>query len=275
MDTAITYSYFPGCTLKNKATDLEVYALKSAEQLGFKLEEIEDWVCCGGVYPVNKNETGAKLSSIRSLHSAHKKNQDLVTLCSACYNVLKLVNNDMQTNDAIISKANNYLAAEEIEYHGETKVLHYLEILRDVIGFDKVKAAVEKANGGSLKNSPYAGKKIGAYYGCLLLRPGKILKFDDAENPEIIENFIRAIGGEPVIYAQRNECCGAYTMLEDKSIPERRSKAVITNAAEMGAEMLVTSCPLCRYNLIKNNDSSGMEIVYFTEMLAKALGIKD
>ena len=262
----MNYSYFPGCTLKNKATDLEKYARISAEALGFTLEEIPDWQCCGGEYPMGKDEIASKLSSVRALASAKDAGKDLVTLCSACYNVLKQVNNDVQTDETVDFKVNNYLKEDDIEYHGETKVIHYLEILRDVIGWDNVKKAVK---------NPFTGKKIGAYYGCLLLRPGKVLQLDDPENPQLLEDFIKAIGGTPVIYAQRNECCGAYTMFEDKSIPENRSKKILANAEDMGADFLVTSCPLCRYNLLKNKGESKLDVVYFTELLAEALGLKE
>lgn len=260
------YSYFPGCTLKNKAIELDAYARFSAEALGFELKEIEEWQCCGGVYPMSQKEVAPKLPSVRALADARDNNQDLVTLCAACYNVLK------QTNDAILNdgftafKANTYLKEDGIEYNGETKVLHFLEILRDVIGWDNVKAAVK---------NPLKGKKIGAYYGCLLLRPANVMKFDDPENPQIIEDFIKAIGATPVIFAQRNECCGAYTMFEDNSIPEKRANAIISNAEDFGAEMLVTSCPLCRYNLIKNKKDSNLDVIYFTELLAEALGVKE
>ncbi len=260
------YSYFPGCTLKNKALDLDKYARNSAEALGFTLEEIPDWQCCGGVYPMGKNEIAPKLPSVRALAYARDQETSLVTLCSACYNVIKQVNNDMQNDENIILKANNYLAGENLEYHGETKVLHFLEVLRDEIGWDKVKAAVK---------NPLKGKKIGAYYGCLLLRPGKVMKFDDPENPQILEDFIKAIGATPVIYAQRNECCGAYAEIEDPSIPDARSKAIITNAKDMGADFLVTSCPLCQYNLTKRKGDAEIEVVYFTELLAEALGVKE
>ena len=50
------YSYYPGCTLRNKAKDLDEYARASARALGFELEEIEDWQCCGGVYPLGSDE---------------------------------------------------------------------------------------------------------------------------------------------------------------------------------------------------------------------------
>ena len=260
------YSYFPGCTLKNKAIELDAYARFSAEALGFELKEIDEWQCCGGVYPMSQKEVAPKLPSVRALADAKDNDQDLVTLCAACYNVLK------QTNDAILNdgftgfKANTYLKEDGIEYNGETKVLHFLEILRDVIGWDNVKAAVK---------NPLKGKKIGAYYGCLLLRPANVMKFDDPENPQIIEDFIKAIGATPVIFAQRNECCGAYTMFEDASIPEKRANAIISNAEDFGAEMLVTSCPLCRYNLIKNKKDSNLDVIYFTELLAEALGVKE
>ena len=262
----MTYSYFPGCTLKNKAVDLDKYARISAEALGFTLEEIPDWQCCGGEYPQGTNEVAPKLSSVRALANARDAGQELVTLCSACYNVLKQVNYDMQNDENTILKANNYLKEDEIEYHGEAKVVHYLEILRDVVGWDNVKKAVKK---------PFTGKKIGAYYGCLLLRPGKVLQLDDPENPQLLEDFIKAIGGTPVIHSQRNECCGAYTMFEDESIPKNRANKILSNAEDMGADLLVTSCPLCRYNLIKNKGDSKLDVIYFTELLAEALGLKE
>lgn len=261
-----TYSYFPGCTLKNKAKDLDAYARASAEALGFSLEEIPEWQCCGGVYPTAADEVAQKLSSVRALAAARDAGRELVTLCSACYNVLKQVNTDMQNNEFVSFKANNYLKKDGIEYHGEANVVHFLEVLRDKVGWANVKAAVK---------NPLAGKKIGAYYGCLLLRPANVLKFDDPENPQILEDFIKAIGATPVIYAQRNECCGAYTMFDDKSIPQERAQKILANATDMGAELLVTSCPLCKYNLIKNKGESGLDVIYFSELLAEALGVKE
>ncbi len=261
-----TYSYFPGCTLKNKAKDLDAYARASAEALGFSLEEIPEWQCCGGVYPTAKDEVAQKLSSVRALAAARDSSRDLVTLCSACYNVLKQVNQDARSDENFALKANNYLKKDGIEYHGEANVVHFLEVLRDKVGWANVKAAVK---------NPLTGKKIGAYYGCLLLRPANVLKFDDPENPQILEDFIKAIGAEPVVYAQRNECCGAYTMFDDKSIPQERAQKILANANDMGAELLVTSCPLCKYNLIKNKGESGLDVIYFSELLAEALGVKE
>lgn len=262
----LRYSYFPGCTLKNKARSLDICARRSAAALGFALEEIDEWQCCGGVYPIGKNEIAPKLPSVRALAASRDKGQTLVTLCSACYNVIKQVNRDMQTDANAILKVNNYLREDGIEYHGEARMMHYLEVLRDVIGWNEVKAAVRH---------PLKGRKIGAYYGCLLLRPSRILALDDPENPALLEDFIRALGATPVRYAQRNECCGAYMEFEDPDVPRERSHAILDDARSCGAELLVTSCPLCRYNLMRNRRDGGPDVVYFTELLAEALGVKE
>ena len=258
------YSYYPGCTLRTKAKDLDAYARASAKVLGFELEEIENWQCCGGVYPLGTDEIATKLSSVRALNEAKEKGQDLVTLCSACHHVIKRVNDDMKNVEDIRTRANNYMQLEE-PYAGETTVLHFLEVLRDRVGFDTLKEKVV---------NPLKGKKIGAYYGCLLLRPGKIMAFDNPENPSVIEDFIRAIGAEPVIYPYRNECCGGYISLKEKEMAENMSKKVTDSAKGFGAEMLITACPLCLYNLKKNGNQT-LPGYYFTELLAEALGVKE
>lgn len=259
------FSYYPGCTLRTKAKDLDRYARRSAEALGITLAELPDWQCCGGVYPMAKDEIATKLSSVRALATSKELGQDLITLCSACHNVIKQVNHDMQTDADIALRVNNYLGLEQ-PYGGETKVIHYLEMLRDVVGFDNLAKKVV---------NPLKGKKIAAYYGCLLLRPRKVLQMDDPENPTIIEDFIRAIGAEPVIYPYRNECCGGYVTLEDKGLAQKKSNAVLESAESFGAEMVLTACPLCLYNLNKNGTEHDLPVLYFTELLAEALGVKD
>ena len=210
------YSYYPGCTLRTKAKDLDEYARASAAALGFELEEIEDWQCCGGVYPLGTDEIATKLSSVRALNQAKEKGQDLVTICSACHHVIKRVNDDMKNVEDIRTRANNYMQLEA-PYEGETTVLHYLEVLRD---------------------------------------------------------FIRALGAEPVIYPYRNECCGGYISLKEKEMSQNMCEKIEESAAGFGADMLITACPLCKYNLNKNSGNK-MPVYYFTELLAEALGVKE
>lgn len=260
----MTYSYFPGCTLKTKGKQLDIWGRAAAEALGFTLEELPQWQCCGAVYPTAKDEIATRLSSVRALMAAGEKGQELVTLCSACHHVIKRVNGDMKNDEEIRDKVSRYLGLST-PYAGETNVLHYLEVLRDRVGFENLKKKVVK---------PLTGKKIGAYYGCLLLRPSKEMAFDDPENPRIMENFIRALGAEPIVYARRNECCGGYCTLEEKAFAAKQVDKIMENAKAQGAEMLITACPLCMYNL-QENAENGLPVYYFTELLAEALGVKE
>ena len=99
-------------------------------------------------------------------------------------------------------------------------------------------------------------------------------KFDNPENPKIMEDFIRAIGAEPVIYPYRNECCGGYISLKEKDMAKSMCNKIVESAEGFGADMLITACPLCRYNLNKNIVGD-LPIYYFTELLAEALGVKE
>ncbi len=261
---SMIYNYYPGCTLSTKAKQLDAYAKKAAEVLGFELAELEDWQCCGAVYPLAQDEIATRLSSIRSLAAA--KGGKLVTLCSACHHVLKRVNNDMAVNKDINAKANAYLELP-VPYNGETQVIHYLELLRDEIGFANLAKKVTK---------PLTGRRIGAYYGCMLLRPAGVMQFDDPENPSILEDFLQALGATPVVYDYRNECCGGYITLSDKSEAKEMVGKVLTSAKGKEGEELITACPLWSCNLEVNaHAEEQLPVHYFTELLAEALGVKE
>lgn len=254
-------NYYPGCTLKNQAADLDRYARVSAEALGITLAELPQWQCCGGVYPMASDEIATRLSAVRALAGA--ETGTLVTVCSACHQVLKRTNEDLKRDETFRARVNCYMDLPQ-PYVGQTRVVHFLELLRDTVGFDRLREAVKR---------PLTGQKIGAYYGCLLLRPKKDMDMDDPENPRILEDFLRALGAEPVIYAMRNECCGGYVTLESRTQAEAQAQRVLDNAIALGAEQLVTACPLCKYNLTRNGH--GLPIVYFTQLLAQALGLAE
>lgn len=263
----MNYSYYPGCTLKTKAQGLEACAFKSAQVLGVNLVEQEEWQCCGAVYPLAADEIGTKLASVRSLVAARTKGEKLVTLCAACHQVIKRVNHDMKTKEDMREKVNNYLQLKE-DYQGESEVIHYLELLRDEIGFESLAKKVKVS---------LAGRKVAAYYGCLLLRPREIMDFDDPERPTILENFLESLGASPVNYPYRTECCGGYLSIEREEVVGKMVNNIIDSALQQGAQEIVTACPLCKYNLENSNlcQKGEIEVSYFTELLAETLQVKE
>jgi len=258
------YLYYPGCTLKTKAKLLDYYALRALEALFVDVTVFDEWQCCGAVYPAVADDIAGRLSAVRALETARRMGCELLTLCSACHHVLKRVNRDMAENADIATKVNNY-SQFEAPYLGETKVVHFMELLRDVLGFERLSELVV---------NPLSGRSIGAYYGCLLLRPGGVMEFDDPENPSVMEDFLRAIGADVVTYSYRNECCGGYLALDDSELVRGLCASVLGSSREKGAEALVTACPLCSYNITKNSDDDSPRVFYFTELLAEALGVK-
>ena len=111
-------TYYPGCTLKTKAAELDRYARVCAEKLGVTMEEIEAWQCCGGVFSTARDEIASKLSAVRALRYANERGQTLVTVCSACHNVLKQTNHAMQTDaefaDHVNRRTGDFAAVERI-----------------------------------------------------------------------------------------------------------------------------------------------------------------
>ncbi len=257
------YRYFPGCTLKGQAKNMENTTMAAAAALGIELAELEEWQCCGAVYPLYEDELITLLSPVRTLAAA--QGEPLVSLCAACHHVLKRAQELMQRNEEARRKVTDYL---EVDYAGEGRVLHFLEVLRDDLGFDKLAEKVKK---------PLQGKKVAAYYGCLLLRPSKVMQFDDPENPTIMEDMLKAIGAEVVKTPYRTECCGAYLSVTEEGVARDTVSKIIDSARNAEAEALITACPLCRYNLENCADQEGkspVKVYYFSELLAEALGLQ-
>lgn len=264
-----SYLYFPGCSLRTVAKDFDASAKASANALGFELKEMEGWLCCGAVFTNTEENLITQSGPNRILSRAQAEDNTLVTLCAGCYNVLKRTDQQAQRNQTKQDKIN---AFNEERFNGEMSVLHYLEILRDHVGFDAVKRAVK---------APLQGLPVGAYYGCLLLRPFREMKLDDPHRPSVLEKLLMSIGATPIDYPSRTECCGSYLGVGSPEKIENLSSQIVQSARSHGAKMLAVSCPLCKYNLETRQsqtsetpvESEFLPVVYFTQLLGLALGL--
>jgi len=255
--------YYPGCTLSTVAKDFDTSAKDSAIKMGFEITDLKQWNCCGATYPLTPDNLMALSAPAKVLANAEKEGKTLTTLCSVCYNVLKRTNTVLKKDSEKLATINEFM---EEQYSGDVDVAHYLEILRDKIGFDKVAEAVTR---------PLKGIRTAAYYGCMLLRPFEDMGIDNSESPTIMEDLLKALGAEPVFFPDRVECCGAHLAMDKPDIVTRLSGNVIASAMREGAEVIVTTCPLCQYNLENTqseSDGTALPIVYFTQLLGLALG---
>ena len=261
------FLYYPGCTAKSTAKSLEETSIAMLKKLGVELVELEKWYCCGVMPGLADDALMPHVSSVRNLLQAQKMKDEvgtnkLVAICSMCYNVLKLVSARIVSDEEKISRINNFL---EEEYRGEIEVLHLLDVLRDYVGLDKLKESVE---------SPLNKLKVACYYGCALVRP-KEVAVDDPEDPSIMEEVVRALGGEPVDYPYKTECCGAFHVIDEEAVAAAKKDQIKGYAKKMGAKVMVTVCPLCHFNLSFKAQEEEIPVVYLTELACYALGLKD
>lgn len=262
-------SYYPGCTLKNNARNFEDSTLCSLKYLEVEVEELSKWNCCGTVFSLTTDDLIHHVAPIRNLIHTKESNSDKVmTLCAMCYNTLKRANERVKNDPESLEIINNFMDREKVEYQGEVKVLHLLELLRDEITFESISKKVVK---------PLKNLKVASYYGCLLVRP-KDIGLDDVENPTILENLMTALGADPVDFPYKTECCGAYHTVNDPEIVADRTFHILTSAQNQGAEAVVVSCPLCAFNidhrqketLQKYPELKHIPILYFTQAMAIA-----
>jgi len=259
------YPYYPGCTLYTKARSLDLCARKAAAKVGFELVEMPSWNCCGAIYNATSDDLAAQVGSVRNLAKASQLGDRLVTLCAACHNVLKRVQNRLdQPGNEVESERLKTFVDEKFEH--PVRVLHYLEVLKLDIGFDAIKSKVVRS---------LAKLKVASYYGCLMVRPKEVLEFDDPENPQIMDDLMRALGAEPTRFDFKAECCGGYLVVNRRDVAKTASNKILDNAKAWGAEAIVTTCPLCQYNLdrLRVVTEGSLPVFYFTQLLGLAVGL--
>jgi len=275
--------YYPGCTMVERAKNYNSSGLAAAKALGIELEELPKWTCCGATFPLTSDRIGGLTSPARVLVRARMEGaDDLVSLCPFCYNTLKRVNFALKNNPEAQRRINMYLK-DDFEREGssyenytgeEVKVLHFLEVIRDRIGFSSLK--------GSL-NRELKGLKVASYYGCMLLRPEKELNFDDTDNPTIMDEMFAALGCETIDFPHKVECCGSYISLNNPEAALQSSYDIIRSAQRFGADVIAVTCSLCAYNLDQRQEAMmekfgpfpPMPILYFSQLLALALGVPE
>lgn len=262
--------YYPGCTLKTKARNLEQSAVEAMSLLGYELEELDRWNCCGAVYSLADDDLVHLLAPVRDLIRAKDAGYDkVIVLCSMCYNTLVRANNLMR-EDEVKRKTLNDFMEEESDYACEVEVVHLLSFLRDEIGWDKVREAVKQ---------PLDDIRLAPYYGCTLTRPRDV-SIDGNVNPQIFREFVEALGATYVEWDGAEVCCGSYQVLSNPDAARETVTNIIGSAHDNSADAMILSCPLCDYNLGKRQEdlmigeaTDQLPVFYFTQLFALALGL--
>ena len=269
-DRAIArFAYFPGCSLHSTAKEYAESTEQVCSALGVELVEIPDWNCCGATSAHAVDKILSVALPARNLVIAEQMGLDVAVPCAACFNRLVSANEHLKNEPELRQEVNPSLPHE---FQGTIKVRPLVDVIVNGVGLDKIAEAVKR---------PLSSFKVACYYGCLLVRPPKIVGFDRAEDPQTLDQLVRTLGAEAVDWPHKTECCGASFSLTRRDIVYKLTGDVLRMAKKAGANCVVTACPLCMTNLdMRQRDIEKMTgerldlpIFFFTELMGLAMGL--
>ena len=157
---------------------------------------------------------------------------------------------------------------------GSLVVRHLLDVVVEDVGYDNISAKVTR---------PLTGLRVAPYYGCLIVRPA----FNggastDTEYPTHLDRLMEVLGAEVVDFPLKTHCCGGHMTQISADTAYELIRRLLQNAADYRADILVTLCPMCQFNLdayqSQVNRHFGTEfnlpILYFTQMIGLAMGLE-
>jgi succinate dehydrogenase cytochrome b subunit len=268
-------AYYKGCLASLSAKELDTSTRALAPKVGLELEELESVTCCGAG-DIHEAEPDYYLHlNARILAYAEETGCDtLMTVCNVCTLNLRQANYQLQIDATLRERVNDNLETVGVpRYQGTVEVTHFLWLVAGE-HFDLLKQAAHKG----LK-----GLKIAPFYGCQILRPSKLLGFDDPDKPDSLERIIEACGGQAVDYPAKIKCCGfpIIQAREDTALGELIQP--LEQAKEAGADAIVTPCPLCHLSLdawqsklkAQTGKDFQMPILHLSQLIGVAAGLAD
>jgi succinate dehydrogenase / fumarate reductase, cytochrome b subunit len=269
-------AYYKGCLAALSAKELNTSTKALAPKVGLELIELETVTCCGAG-DIHEAEPDYYLHlNARILAYAEETGSDtLMTVCNVCTLNLRQANHQLQKDEELLARVNANLEAVGVpRYTGAVEVKHLLWLIAEGDGYERLKAAAHKG----LK-----GLRVAPFYGCQILRPSKILGFEDPDRPWSLEAIIEACGGESVDYPAKIKCCGfpIIQAREDTALGELLQP--IEQATAAGADAMVTPCPLCHLSLdawqsklrARTGKDFAMPILHLSQLIGVAAGLRD
>lgn len=254
--------YYPGCSLESSAKEFDLSIKAIFKNLGISLKEIPDWNCCGASPAHFLNEELALALPYRNLIQAEEAGfETILSPCPACYSHLSHLHKAIGEDPALHQRLALLVGKE---YHRRLISRHLLDFIKEGIGLERLKAKSE---------IPLKRIKVVSYYGCLTRLPG--VEFDDIENPTMMDEIIEALGGEPIDWSFKTECCGASLSISKTEIALRLMRGILEGATEKNADCIAVVCPLCQSNLdTRQNDinknygtSFKIPIIYLSQLI--------
>ena len=262
------YSLYPGCA--GEATTKEAWSATSRllDFLGMDVTENSAYSCCGAGIVEEEDPEFEYTLNARNFALAEKEERDIVVICNTCLLTMLNTKKTLAENQTLYQQVNADLAEIGLEYKGEVRIKHFMWLLRDDIGLDRLKELIKV---------PIRNVKIAPFYGCHIVRPSEVIA-DDKE-PDFLSRLIKACGAEEVDYDHKYNCCGFHILLNDQATSLKMTEKCLSHAEKSAADMLVTPCTLCHISLdgyqkpANINNRTEIPVLHLAQMLGLAMGI--
>jgi heterodisulfide reductase subunit B len=267
-----SYALFLGCTIPARQPNYELSARKALAKLDIELVDLDGMTCCCPPPIQSIDLLSSQAVAAYNLCLAEEAGLDIVTLCTGCFESLAMTNALLKKDEEQRAKVNEVLAKAGKEFKGTIEVKHFLQVLTEDVGLERIKKSTVK---------PLNKLKVAPFYGCHALRPSELLEFDDPERPHILEDLIGAIGAESIEYRNKLKCCGGLLRGYDDDLALKLARDKLVNTSKAGADCIGTLCPFCFVALdigqiqvkSKFNEVYDMPVLHYSELLALALGV--
>ena len=270
------YAFYPGCVARGGAPELYDSALAVMERLGIEHVELTKATCNGGGVLQEKNLKMGDVLNVRTFAMAEEMGLPIMVLCSTCQGVMSQANHRVQRDPEYLAEINRHLAPEGLEYKGTTTVKHMLWALIEDIGLDKLKETFTRE---------LTGMNMAPFYGCYIVRPSEALGFRDNPGRETsLETLIELVGGNVTDFPGKTACCGFPILF----INQANSMKMVANhtgtAKDLGADAMVTPCPLCHLNLDGyqpkarrqvRGDKADLPVIHVPQLIGLAMGMSE
>ena len=261
------YAFFVGCTTLARLWAYETSTRRVAGHLGIELLDMLGSGCCGTTYLEALDHVTGLAIAARNICIAEEMGVDIVTICNGCTEVLTKANKELKSDPELRDRVNQILSETGKEFKGTVEVKHFVRVLKEGIGLEKLAEMI---------TTPLKGLTVGAHYGCHLIKPSDIMEFDDPEAPTTLDELIDITGARSVPYPGKLECCTGPIMgiREDITWSVGLEKV---NTMKEKADIMVTCCPFCfltyeRCQLMQENPPK-VPVVHYPQLLGLALGL--
>src|SRR3972149_9181624 len=262
---------FLGCAIPYRVSAYETSARKVLQKLGVELAEMPEFNCCGLPLDPVSHEMMLILAA-RNLALAEQQGLNILTLCAGCAGTLKKVNKILKEDKILREQINGHLKESGLEFKGTVTAKHMLQVLKEDVGIDKIKASVVK---------PLTMLKVAEHVGCHFLRPKEYIGFDDPEDPQTLKMFIEATGATCLDYIDETECCGAPSVGVSDKVALALARDKLSHVKMVDAQALITICPFCHIMYDTNelriekmfNEAYGIPVLHYPQLLGLAMGM--